>query len=277
MVVWHRSFHEIFVNTAALEALGIEPPTAIRGVQQSPIEGTSMLYSFNDGDAPEQHDLQYFEMFGNRGIYHEGWTAVTKHVTPWDPADKPSLNADVWELYNIEKDFSLTRNLAKTYPEKLKELQAIFKKEAIANSVFPLDDRLYEQLARATDKLSQGLAERASAAGVPVTLNQVCGMFGLFFTAGAVSEFDHAATSILLHPPKELAAGAVAWVARDRGVDGVEHRVDECDLALEQLPRGAPVNVILFPMEGDPDAPSAYWKLAVATSGSFLSPSKDWP
>ena len=77
-------------------------PTMVNGVLQAPIEGTSMLYAFNDADAPERHDLQYFEMFGNRGIYHQGWSAVTKHKTPWIMVggDMPAFDDDVWELYD---------------------------------------------------------------------------------------------------------------------------------------------------------------------------------
>ena len=98
-----------------------------------------------DPDAEDRHTTQYFEMFGNRGIYHEGWTAVTKHVTPWDPADKPSLDADVWELYNTNEDWSQANDLSKEMPEKLRELQDLFLIEAAKYNVFPLDDRVYER------------------------------------------------------------------------------------------------------------------------------------
>ena len=94
--------HVIDVAPTILEAAGLPEPTMVNGVQQSPMEGTSMLYTFNDADAPERHDLQYFEMFANRGIYHKGWSAVTKHRTPWVMVggELPAFDDDVWELYD---------------------------------------------------------------------------------------------------------------------------------------------------------------------------------
>ena len=97
-----------------LEAAGLPEPTMVNGVQQSPMEGTSMLYTFNQADEPERHDLQYFEMFANRGIYHKGWSAVTKHRTPWVMVggDLPAFDDDVWELYDGNIDYSQANNLA---------------------------------------------------------------------------------------------------------------------------------------------------------------------
>ena len=95
--------------------------------------------------AADRHKTQYFEMFGNRAIYHEGWLARVVHQIPWQGKPLCKLQDDVWELYNIDDDFSLSRNLAEEHPEKLEELKGVFRKEAIANSVFPLDDRLYER------------------------------------------------------------------------------------------------------------------------------------
>ena len=101
-----------------LEAAGLPEPTMVNGVQQSPMEGTSMLYTFNDADAAERHDLQYFEMFGNRGIYHRGWSAVTKHRTPWVMVggDVPAFDDDVWELYDGSTDYSQAHDLAAEQP-----------------------------------------------------------------------------------------------------------------------------------------------------------------
>jgi arylsulfatase len=120
----------------------------VNGVQQSPMEGTSMLYAFNDAAAPERHDLQYFEMFGNRGIYHKGWSAVTKHKTPWiilDPNMGP-FDDDTWELYDGATDFSQARDLAAEQPERLAELQRLWLIEAARHNVLPLDDRSGERL-----------------------------------------------------------------------------------------------------------------------------------
>jgi arylsulfatase len=128
-----------------LEAAGLPQPTIVNGVAQAPIEGTSMLYSFNDADAPERHDLQYFEMFVNRGVYHEGWTAVTRHSTPWDPTSPlPAFDDDVWELYAPD-DWTQARNIAADEPAKLAELQRQFLIEATKYNVLPLDDRRVER------------------------------------------------------------------------------------------------------------------------------------
>ena len=134
----------IDIAPTILEAAGLPEPTIVNGVLQSPMEGTTMLYTFNGADEPERHDLQYFEMFGNRGIYHRGWSAVTKHKTPWmivDP-DMGPFDADVWELYDGSSDFSQARNLAAEHPQKLADLQRLWLIEATKYNVLPLDDRI---------------------------------------------------------------------------------------------------------------------------------------
>jgi arylsulfatase len=138
--------HIIDVAPTILEAAGIPEPTIVNSVQQSPMEGISMRYSFDDAAAPERHDLQYFEMFCNRGIYHQGWSAVTRHSTPWVMATQlPPFDEDVWELYDGSKDWSQARDLAKEMPEKLAELQRLWLIEAIKYNVLPLDDRRAER------------------------------------------------------------------------------------------------------------------------------------
>jgi hypothetical protein len=111
-------------------------------VQQKPIEGVSMLYSFNDAKAADRHETQYFEMFGNRGIFHKGWTAVTRHKTPWLLVGEkvPAFDDDVWELYDTNKDWSQAQDLAKQMPEKLHELQRLWLIEATRYNVLPMDD-----------------------------------------------------------------------------------------------------------------------------------------
>jgi arylsulfatase A-like enzyme len=139
--------HVIDVAPTILEAAGLPEPTMVNGVLQAPIEGTSMLYTFDDAEAPERHDLQYFEMFGNRGIYHKGWSAVTKHKTPWVMVggSMPAFDDDVWELYDGNVDYSQARNLAVEQPEKLAHLQRLWLIEAVKYNVLPLDDRSSER------------------------------------------------------------------------------------------------------------------------------------
>jgi arylsulfatase len=140
--------HVIDVAPTVLEAAGLPQPIAVDGVQQMPIEGVSMLYSFNDANAAEQRETQYFEMFGNRGIYHKGWTAVTRHKTPWLLVGEkvPPFDDDVWELYDTSKDWSQANNLAKQNPEKLHQLQRLWLIEATRYNVLPLDDRVAERM-----------------------------------------------------------------------------------------------------------------------------------
>ncbi len=139
--------HVIDVVPTILEATGIPEPTVVDGVPQIPIQGTSMMYSFDDGDADEQHTVQYFEIIGNRGLYQDGWLARTTVKLPWETTMMNTVAADDgWELYNTLEDFSLRNNLADQYPERLEAMRATFMEEAIANQVLPLDDRLLERL-----------------------------------------------------------------------------------------------------------------------------------
>jgi arylsulfatase A-like enzyme len=139
--------HVIDVAPTVLEAAGLPQPEFVNGIQQEAMEGVSMLYSFDDAKAPERHETQYFEMFGNRGIYHKGWSAVTKHKTPWAPmtVKLPAFDDDKWELYS-DKDWSQANDLSKQMPEKLHELQRQFLIEAARYKVLPLDDRSIERI-----------------------------------------------------------------------------------------------------------------------------------
>jgi arylsulfatase len=136
--------HVIDVAPTILEAAGIPQPDSVEGRQQKPIEGVSMLYSFNDAKAAERHETQYFEMFGNRGIYFKGWTAVTRHKTPWLLVGEKTLpfDDDVWELYDTTKDWSQANDLSKQMPEKLHELQRLWLIEATRYNVLPINDDL---------------------------------------------------------------------------------------------------------------------------------------
>ncbi len=139
--------HVIDVAPTILEAAGIPEPLFVNGIQQSPIEGTSMVYSFDAADAPERHDLQYFEMAGNRGIYFKGWSAVTRHSTPWLPSEvPPPLDEDVWELYDGATDWTQAVDLVAGDPERLAKLQRLWLIEAVKYNVLPIDDRRFERL-----------------------------------------------------------------------------------------------------------------------------------
>jgi arylsulfatase A-like enzyme len=139
--------HVIDFAATVLDVAGLPSPTFVNGVQQDPLHGVSMRYSFDDAEAPERHKTQYFEMFGNRGIYHKGWTAVTKHKTPWLLVGQKAVafDDDLWELYDTGKDWSQARDLAKEHPDKLHELQRLWLIEATRNNVLPLDDRGIER------------------------------------------------------------------------------------------------------------------------------------
>jgi arylsulfatase len=140
--------HVIDVAPTVLEAARIPEPTFVNGVGQEPMHGVSMMYSFDDAQAAERHQTQYFEIFGNRGIYHRGWSAVTKHRTPWQTTGDVGIafDDDKWELYDGTKDATQARDLASTMPDKLHELQRLFLIEATRYNVLPLDDRSFERV-----------------------------------------------------------------------------------------------------------------------------------
>jgi len=138
--------HVIDVAPTILEAAGLPEPKMVNGVKQRPMDGVSMVYSFNDAKAKDRHTTQYFEMFGNRAIYNNGWLARTVHKAPWEPKPRRALDEDIWELYDTRTDFSLVNDLSKKNPKKLAELQALFMKEAKKNHALPIDDRVFERI-----------------------------------------------------------------------------------------------------------------------------------
>jgi arylsulfatase A-like enzyme len=142
--VRHQFHHVIDIAPTLLELIGLPEPTFVNGVQQVPYEGVSLAYTFDGASAADRHETQYFEMFVNRGIYHKGWTAVTRHSTPWVMAQLPAFDDDVWELYAPE-DWTQAHDLAKEQPDRLHQLQRLFLIEAARHNVLPLDDRRVER------------------------------------------------------------------------------------------------------------------------------------
>jgi len=136
----------IDIMPTLLEAVGVSAPTSLNGVVQKPIEGTSLVYTFDDARAPSRHTTQYFEMFANRAIYHDGWVAATTPpIAPWEMGKTIDINDYVWELYNVNEDFSEANNLVEKEPAKLKELQDLFWKEAAKYDVLPIDNSKVER------------------------------------------------------------------------------------------------------------------------------------
>jgi len=193
--------HVIDLAPTVLEAAGLPEPKFVNGVEQRPIEGVSMTYAFDDASAAERRATQYFEMFVNRGIYHEGWTAVTRHSIPWTMGTElPPLDEDVWELYDTNADWTQARDLATEHPDKLAELQALFLSEARKYNVLPLDDRRVERF-------------NAEAAGRP---NLIRGNSQLLFSGmGRLSE------SSLLNIKNKSHAVTAEIVVPEEGADGV--------------------------------------------------------
>lgn len=138
--------HVIDVAPTVYECVGVPAPRVVNGIEQRPIEGVSMKSSFDNATAPDARKTQYFEMIGNRAIYHEGWFAGTIHKAPWEAKPRRPLTEDIWELYNVDEDFSQAKNVAAENPEKLEELKKKFMEEAVKYNVLPIDDRSIERL-----------------------------------------------------------------------------------------------------------------------------------
>lgn len=138
--------HVIDVAPTILEAAGLPEPREVNGTKQIPMDGTSLVYTFDKARAKDRHTTQYFEMFGNRAIYHDGWFARTIHKAPWERKPRRALAQDIWELYDTRKDFSLVNDLSAQKPQQLAEMQALFMEEAERNHALPIDDRVFERI-----------------------------------------------------------------------------------------------------------------------------------
>lgn len=160
------------IAPTVLEAANLPFPKSVNGTVQRPFDGESLVYTFDDAKAKERHTTQYFEMFGNRGIYNDGWVAATRHSIPWLMVANPPLSKDVWELYHVADDFSEANDLAAKNPAKLKELQDLFMKEAARNHVLPIDDRRSE-------RFDASIAGRPDLMGGRTSLTVYPGMIGI--------------------------------------------------------------------------------------------------
>jgi arylsulfatase A-like enzyme len=195
--------HVVDVAPTVLEACGLPEPKVVNGTPQRPIEGVSMAYTFDDAKAKDRHKTQYFEIFCNRAIYHEGWVAGTVHRAPWESAVRaPSFDKDTWELYHVDQDFSQSNNLADKHPGKLKELQGLFLQEALKYNVLPLDDRLLE-------RFNASLVGRPDLMGARTTLVVYEGMTGMMENVFIdVKNRSHTITADVEVPKGASAVGA---------------------------------------------------------------------
>jgi arylsulfatase A-like enzyme len=166
---WH---HVVDLAPTVMELSHLPFPKSVNGAAQKQFEGTSLAYTLNDGKAKDRHTQQYFEIAGNRGMYQDGWFARTIHRAPWEPQPRATLDKDAWELYDTRSDYSLATNVAAGNPRKLKDLQALFLKEAAKFSVLPIDDRSLE-------RLDPMLAGRPDLMGARKSLTLYPGMSGM--------------------------------------------------------------------------------------------------
>lgn len=160
------------ITPTILEAVGIPEPKVVDGIPQKPMDGVSMIYSFTDPKAPERHTTQYFEIFGNRAIYHNGWMASAFHRRlPWDMGHRQTekFEDDKWELYDLTRDFSQAKDLAAKKPEKLSELKALFEREAARNDVLPLSNVRYNSGLPSLSGGRTSASYKAGAIGIPET------------------------------------------------------------------------------------------------------------
>jgi len=168
--------HVTDIAPTVLEAAGLPFPKTVNGVPQKPFEGVSLVYSFDEAQARSRHTTQYFEIAGNRAIYHEGWFAGTVHKAPWEAKPRAALTDDTWELYDTRNDFSLVNDLSARNPGKLKEMQALFMKEAVSHQVLPIDDRTLE-------RFDAKIAGRPDLMGDRTSLTLYEGMTGIMENA----------------------------------------------------------------------------------------------
>jgi arylsulfatase A-like enzyme len=199
-----QQFHHVIdILPTVLDAANIPQPSSVDGVIQDPIDGLSMLYSFNQPTAEDQRKTQYFEVLANRGIYHEGWFANTSpRNMPWKmPVQKNTdIKTYTWELYDLNNDFSQSRNLAQAMPEKLAELQAVFAQEAIANDVYPIHDTGARYRAIKRIKASRNFRSKYEFWGRDIFLQSASAppLMSMSFSLVADIEVDAAANGVIV-------------------------------------------------------------------------------
>jgi len=194
--------HLIDIAPTVLEAAGLPQPKVVNGTPQKPIEGVSMVYSFTDAHAKSPHTVQYAEFQGNRGIYKDGWYALTMHRMPWDPKPRSTFDQDKWELYNTADDFSCANDLAAKNPVKLKEMQDAFMTEAVKFNVLPLDDRSYE-------RFNSAIAGRPDLRAGRTSLTVYDGMVGMKENAFINTKNQSYSISAELEMPKTAASDVI--------------------------------------------------------------------
>ncbi len=241
--------HLIDITPTILEVAGIQAPTEVNGIPQRPVEGVSMVYSFNDGTAKEQKKTQYFEMLGNRGVYHDGWFACTRHGIPWiTTGTSKRFELDQWELYDLRSDFTQISDIAARNPMKLKELQKVFQEEAVKYQVLPLDDRLSQRL---DPRLRSGGAIRTNWVyhGNSIRIPEALGPI--------VAAMPHVG-KLNITIPAEGASGVIACAGGSSGGWSVYVKDDRLGytynffgyekfdfLSSSPLPKGAPVEITM--------------------------------
>ncbi len=194
--------HVVDVAPTVLEAARLPLPKVVDGVTQRPMDGVSMAYTFDAPQAPDRRITQYFEIFGNRAIYHQGWVAATRHSIPWRLVENPPLADDVWELYNVDQDFSQANDLATANPAKLKELQQVFLDEAVRNNVLPIDDRRSE-------RFNPSIAGRPDLMGGRKSLTVYPGMVGMMENAFVNVKGVHHTITAEVELPDDRTSGVI--------------------------------------------------------------------
>lgn len=264
------------VAATLYEAAGVTPPVAVDGVEQQQLDGTSFLATFSDPSVPSSHRTQYFEMLGNRAIYDDGWVAAAKHGdgAMWMTKKESDFAADRWELYHVAEDFSEARDLAAKYPDKLRELQALFDTEARKNDVYPLSS----SFSRGKPSLTADKREfvyypstsRIPEAVLPEALTSHFRANGSYRITAHVSIPEQGAEGVIATSGDR--AGGFAWYVKD-GRMVYENRVGQRQQILVSevpLPRGPAT--LAFSLEKDePREDKALWETVSGTGRLYIN------